>query len=156
MVRKVVAILALVVGMGLLIGGLAAFTMAKDGQAEVHKMLAAEKIEFSTGEDGKDAALLKRLGRQDGEKVVTGEQAKDYADVIAYHVAGMTDGKTYAEMDRKDPTRDTVAKAAALRTSLLSAYGAEKEAQLGMFVGLAFAGVGLVFAASGAASFRQE
>lgn len=154
MARKMAGVLAVLVGVGLFIAGLAAFTMARDGQAEVHRMLSAEQIYFSAGEDGKDAALLKELGRKDGEQVVTGEQAKDYADVIGEHARTMAGGKTYAEMDRKDPVRDTVAKAAGLRTSLLSAYGAEKEAQLGMFVGLAFAAVGLVFGLAGAASLR--
>ncbi len=45
-------------------------------------------------------------------------EAKAQADVIEKHYLGITEGKTYSELDREDPNRETAFRAASLRTSL--------------------------------------
>ena len=43
------------------------------------------------------------------------------ADVIGLHALGITDGRTFAEMDREDPLRPVYLQSVTLRTSLMSA-----------------------------------
>jgi hypothetical protein len=66
------------------------------------------------------------------------------ANVIEKHALEASDGKTYAELDREDPTRETVMTASFLRSSLFTSVVA---------FGVAFmaAGLGLVFILIGVA-----
>lgn len=66
------------------------------------------------------------------------------ADIIQKHALAATGGKTYAEMDREDPARQTAFTASALRTSLLSAVLAFNVANLAMGFGLFVAGIGML------------
>lgn len=147
MARKLVGWVVVLMGVGLLIAGLAAFTMARDGQDQVRSMLAAENIKFT--DDAKEI-----VGRTPGEKVDTGEEAFDFAKIIDTHAMEATEGKRYADMEREDPKRQVAQSAASLRSMLMSAYGAEKEAQLGMFTGGAVALTGLALV--GLAFVRRE
>ena len=51
-------------------------------------------------------------------RVDDADSAKAQADVIEKHYLKLTGGKTYAELDREDPNRETAFRAATLRTSL--------------------------------------
>ena len=93
-----------------------------------------------------------------GEKIVVSDDADRFAgwevdgpftayaeaNVIEKHALEASGGKTYAELDREDPTRDTVMTASFLRSSLFTSIVA---------FGVAFmaAGLGLVFIAVGVA-----
>jgi hypothetical protein len=64
----------------------------------VHDELSSQKVFFS------DAASLREDGRADlvkyaGQQVTTGDEAQAYASLIATHMEGIADGKTYAEID---------------------------------------------------------
>ena len=117
---------------------------------EVTSQLSAQKIYFP--EAGSPALEDPRVGpflnRYAGQQLVTGEQAKAYADhFIAVHVADASDGKTYAELGgliRANPedtelveTRETVFKGETLRGVLLNAYAFWKLGQLALIGSIA-------------------
>jgi len=67
-------------------------------QAYVHDELSSQNITFS------DAASLRDDGRADlvgfaGQQVTTGSEAEAYASLIATHMQGIADGKTYSQID---------------------------------------------------------
>ncbi|WP_350349008.1 aromatic ring-opening dioxygenase LigA [Agromyces sp. G08B096] len=55
-----------------------------------------------------------------GAEVAGPLTAYSEAEAIRQHVLSMTDGKTYAELDRDDPLRETAATGSYLRTSLFT------------------------------------
>jgi hypothetical protein len=64
----------------------------------VHDELSSQNITFP------DATSLRDDGRADlvsfaGQQVTTGSEAEAYASLIATHMQGIADGKTYAEID---------------------------------------------------------
>ncbi len=75
----------------------------------VSNQLAAERITVA-----EDAAFLA------GSTVADPFTALAQADIIAHHALEMSDGKTYAELDREDPLRATVMNASFLRASLFT------------------------------------
>ena len=102
--------------------------------SQVHDQLAAQKIFFpaanSEGLPAKDFPDLQQYG---GQQLLTGDQAKAYADqYIAVHIKQIGGGKTYAELSalsRANPndatakaTVDTVFRGETLRGLLLNAY----------------------------------
>lgn len=83
--------------------------MVLEGRAahdEVRDAIVAENI--TTAED---AAIPNVL-------IDSPDEAKAQSDAIEQHYLKATGGKTYSELDREDPLRDTAFRAAALRTSL--------------------------------------
>ena len=77
-------------------------------------------------------------------KVTGPAEAKAQAEVIKQDVLKMTGGKTYAELDRNDPNRNTYLTSITLRTALMQSYMAFKVADL-------VTGVGALVAVLGAA-----
>lgn len=75
----------------------------------VSAQLRAENISVA-----EDASFLA------GAPVVGPFSAYAEADIINHHALDMAEGKTYAELDREDPLRDTVMNASFLRTSLFT------------------------------------
>jgi hypothetical protein len=75
----------------------------------VSSQLRAENISVA-----EDASFLA------GAPVVGPFSAYAEADIINHHALDMAEGKTYAELDREDPLRDTVMNASFLRTSLFT------------------------------------
>ena len=67
------------------------------------------------------------------------------AQIIDKHALESTGGKTYAELDREDPARQTAMSASFLRASLFTSVVAFGVATMAVGVGLAmiFAGIGL-------------
>jgi hypothetical protein len=102
---------------------------------EVHSQLSAQKI-FFPAEGSKSLADPKvgpYLDKYAGQQLVTGPQAKAYADhFIAVHLNEMTGGQTYAQLSAKaiaNPTDtalagqvQTVFRGETLRGLLLNAY----------------------------------
>ena len=143
---------------------------------QVHSQLAAEKIFIPpVGPALEDPAIKPYLTKYAGQQLVTGDQAKAYADhFIKVHVAKTSGGKTYAELggmqtalkaqiaDAKaagqptaaldeqlttlNQTRETVFKGETLRGLLLNAYAF---GTMGKIAGIAavasFAGAGIMF-----------
>ncbi|GIG39127.1 aromatic ring-opening dioxygenase LigA [Cellulomonas phragmiteti] len=85
-----------------------------------------------------------------GAVVDTPWEAWSQAEAIKGHLDGMTGGLTYAEMERDDPQRDTVATGTFLRASLMTsviAFGVAL-AVVGVGTGFLLGGIGLRNAAA--------
>lgn len=109
-----------------------AYTVSRgfDGRSEVSAMLKAEAI--TTPED----ASIPNV------PVIDGVTARSQADIIQKHALTATKGKTYAQMERTDPARQTALTASSLRTALLSAELAWNTATFVIGVGALIAAIG--------------
>jgi hypothetical protein len=126
---------------------------------EVHDQLAAQKIFFPAkgSEQLQDPAVKPYLSQYAGQQLVTGAQAKAFADhYIAVHLTESTDGKTYSELSalsRAAPDDAklsgqvaTAFKGETLRGMLLNAYAFGTMATIALYGAIvAFAGAGLLF-----------
>jgi hypothetical protein len=99
----------------------------------VRSQLVAENITVA-----QDAAMF------GGERVDGPLDAYFQADIINHHALEMSEGKTYAELDREDPLRATVMNASFLRSSLFTSV-------IAFGVAAFAAGMGLLFVLTGAA-----
>lgn len=113
------------VAFGLVLGasGIYMIGEARSAHDEVRDALAAEKI--ITAEDAEIPLV----------PVDTAAEAKAQADIIQTHALKITEGKTYSELDRSDPRRNTYLQAVTLRTALMESYLAFKVAELVQGVG---------------------
>jgi hypothetical protein len=118
--------------------------------ANVHDQLAEQKIFFpAKGSPAlAPAAIGTFLNRYAGEELLTGRQAKAYADhFIGVHVTEIAGGKTYAQVStalQADPTNAALAKqqtalfqGQTLRGLLLEAYGFWKMGQIAWYAAIA-------------------
>ena len=133
---------------------------------QVHSQLAAQKIYFAP--KGSEALASKEVGpylnRYAGQQLVTGAQAKAYADhFIAVHLNEMTGGQTYAQLSSKSQKNpddqklagqvQTVFRGETLRGLLLNAYAFDTMGNLAL-VGSIVAFIGAaVMAVLGALGF---
>ncbi len=131
----------------------------------VHHYLAEQRIVFP--EKGSKALappeIGKYLNKYAGQQLLTGPQAKAYADhFIAVHLKETANGQTYAEVSSKAQANpqdtklkqqvDTLFKGETLRGLLLEAYAFWKFGQIAMWAAIAsfiLAGVMLVFVGLG-------
>ncbi len=121
---------AVIFGIVLVGAGLFMVREARAAQRDVRDTLAEERI--VTVEDA-DIPLA----------AVTGpKEAKAQADAIRRHILTATGGKSYAELARDDPNRNTYLQSVTLRTALMESYMAFKVADLVMGVGLIVALLG--------------
>lgn len=65
------------------------------------------------------------------------------AQVIEMHTLDITEGQTYAELDREDPRRDTAMNASFLQASLFTSVVAFGVAAMGVVMGILFILIGL-------------
>ncbi len=122
--RKLASLGAIVLGVLLIIGGIGTWTM-------VSSMLGEQRI--TTPED----ACLP-------ESEVDGPfTAYCQATVIQKHALDATEGKTYAELDREDPLRNTAMNASFLQASLFTSVLAFGVAAMAAGMGVIFVLIGL-------------
>ena len=76
------------------------------------------------------------------------------AQIIDQHALEATGGKTYAELDREDPLRETAMSASFLRASLFTSVVAFGVAAMAVGVGLAFVLIGIALASAASAANR--
>lgn len=132
---RILAIIVIVAGVVLAVSGVVTWFT-------VQTSLADENITVSD-----DA------GRFAGDKVDGPLTAYEEANVINKHALEATGGKTYAELERDDPVRQTAMTASFLRASLFTsvvAFGVAAMAT-GMGIMLVLIGVALLLAAKGLA-----
>jgi hypothetical protein len=123
----------------------------------VHAQLAAQKIAFPPkGSEALDPQEFPDLQRYAGEAVDNGQKAKAYANgFIARHLAGIADGKTYAEVsgaaqqapDNQELQQQaqTLFRGETLRGLLLTTYAFDKMGDEGQFMAvLSFIAAGLL------------
>ena len=115
-----------------------------DAKDQVRAELTAERI--TTPED---ASIP-------NAPVVDAETALSQADVIKKHALETSKGKTYAELDREDPARQTLFNAATLRTALLSSVLAWNVANLVIGLGMLLTALSAVFLLIGLALRKPE
>ena len=144
--------IALIV-LGLVFLGAAGYTATKgfDAKDQVRAELLAQNI--TTPED---ASIPN--ARVDDPKT-----AESMADIIQVHALKATGGKTYAEMGREDPARQTAANASYLRTGLYTSVMAWNVADLVIglaamigVLGLAIGGVGVALAGLAFPTFARK
>lgn len=123
--RKAASLTSIIVGAVLIIGGIVTWVNVSNGLAE-------QKITVS--EDAKSFA---------GKKVDGPFTANAEIKVIQKHTLEATGGKTYAELDRKDPVRTTAATSAFLQASLYVSILAYGIAGAGVLIGALFVLIGL-------------
>jgi len=123
--RRTASIASIVLGVLMIIGGLGTWIL-------VSGTLAEESITVSD-----DASCL------GGDDVNGPFSAYCQADIINEHALNATDGKTYAELDRDDPLRQTAMNASFLRASLFTSVVAFGVAGMAILMGIVFILIGL-------------
>jgi hypothetical protein len=121
---------AVLFGVVLIIAGLFMVREGRMAHDEVENTLSSERI--VSAEDA-DIPLAPVTGP---------EEAKAQADAIRQHMLKITNGKTYAELDRTDPNRAQYLNSVTLRTALMESYMAFKIADLVSGVGLIVVAIG--------------
>lgn len=122
--RRIASIGSLVLGVLLIVGGIGTWAM-------VSTTLADQRI--TTPED---ACLPDR-------EVRGPFTAYCQADIIEQHTLDITEGLTYAELDREDPRRDTAMNASFLQASLFTSILAFGVAAMAIGMGVLFILIGL-------------
>ena len=123
--RKAASICAIVLGAIMIIGGIATWVV-------VTNTLSDQKITVA-----EDADCL-------AEDDVNGPfSAYCQAKIIDKHTLDITGGKTYAELDREDPLRETAMNSAFLQASLFTSVVAYGIAAMAIAMGLLFILIGL-------------
>ncbi|MFF5217424.1 aromatic ring-opening dioxygenase LigA [Micromonospora sp. NPDC000442] len=125
-VVRVLSVLVIVAGLVMSVAGGATWLT-------VQRQLADERITVS--EDAKWFA---------GEKIDGPLTAYAEAEVIERHALEASGGRTYAELDREDPTRQVVMTGSFLRASLFTSVVSFGVAALAMGLGLILAIIGYV------------
>ena len=130
--------------LALFVAGPVMITKGVDARTQVRNELRAEKI--VTPDDAS----------KPGVAVENAETALVQAAIIKKHAMETTGGKSYSELDRTDPARQTAFNAAVLRTALLSSALAWNVANLVIGLGALVIGLGLVFLLIGFALRKPE
>jgi hypothetical protein len=123
-VRRTASIASIVIGVLLVIGGLATWIL-------VSTTLGEQQITVSD-----DASCLA------GDEVNGPFSAYCQATVIETHALEATGGMYYAELDREDPLRETAMNAAFLQASLFTSVVAFGTAAMAILVGVLFVLIG--------------
>ncbi|MFL6240260.1 MAG: hypothetical protein ACJ735_12285 [Actinomycetes bacterium] len=151
--KGIATILAALAGVAMLIAGPIMVLKGFNGQTQVRHQLSAQKIVFPPkGSEGLPAAEAGFAGQH----VVTGPQAKAYADMVETHVRAATGGQTYSEVSAKflatggtdtklGAVRQTAFMGESLRGSLMGAYQAWEVTWLVIGLGALVTGLGFVF-----------
>ena len=169
--RKLFEIGGIIAGAVLIVFGVAAIYMGIDGRSTVRDSIKQEQITFGAADD---PAVAKYASEWAEEDVLTGTQARAFAQVIHEHATEGSGGLTYSQMGRfvsaDDPenpagtsdeaaalkdeegnpvpnsARNTWVTATALSTALNMSYMAEQMALFGIVVGVALllAGIGFI------------
>lgn len=115
---KVVGILGMIAGIVLIVAGIAVWIV-------VSSQLRAENIVIP-----EDAIAFQ------GQTVAGPFTAYVQADIIQTHALGISEGATYAELDREDPVRATMMNASFLRASLFTSVVSFGVAAFAMGIGI--------------------
>ncbi|HEX9712656.1 MAG TPA: aromatic ring-opening dioxygenase LigA [Actinomycetota bacterium] len=122
----------MVAAIGFVVAGSYAVYRGIDARDQVRNQLVSEQI--TTPDDASIPGVL----------VQDDVTAMAQADVIQKHALEATGGKTYAQLDREDPARQTAFNASTLRTSLMSAVLAWNVANLVIGFGAFAAAIGVL------------
>jgi hypothetical protein len=143
---------ATVAAAGMIIVGILAVVGGSYDKQVVHDQLAPQKIFFPPAGS---PALLPGIKQYAGQQLLTGGQAKAYADkFIAVHLSEVAGGKTYAQVSAaaiaapKNPTlaaqKATLFQGETLRGLLLGAWGWSMIGTIATLAGIVLIALGLV------------
>lgn len=132
-IRHYIWIAPMVLGLVFIGGGIYLVVQGESAKDEVRDSIVSENI--ITSEDASIPNVL----------VDNAAKAKAEADVIEVHYLEITGGKTYADLDRDDPNRETAFRAVQLRTSLNLAVMGFKVSDLVIGMGVFMIVVGATF-----------
>ena len=121
---RVLSILVIIAGAIFIVAGVVTWFVVRDQLAD-EKIVVSDDAERFAGWD------------VDGPFTAYAE-----ADTIERHALEASGGKTYAELDREDPTRQTVMTASFLRSSLFTSVVAFGVAFMAAGLGLVLIGIG--------------
>jgi hypothetical protein len=174
-VKRILEYGGLLAGVVLIAFGIGAIYMGVDGRSTVRDSIKQEQIFF--GNAAEDEAVAKHAEQWSEEQVLTGSQARAFANVMREHALEGADGLVYSQMGRflsaanpddpkgtsdeeaalKDEQGNPVANSArntwvtetALSTALNMSYMAEQLSIFGIVVGVALllAGIGFIILA---------
>ena len=122
---RVLSILVIVAGAVFIVAGVVTWFVVRDQLAD-EKIVVSDDAEHFGGWE------------VDGPFTAYAE-----ADAIEEHALEASGGKTYAELDREDPTRETVMTASFLRSSLFTSVVAFGVAFMAAGLGLVLIGIGV-------------
>jgi predicted phage tail protein len=122
--NRLLGLLVIVAGAVMLLAGATTWAMIRDQLAD-EKIVVAEDAQWFAG-DKVDGPLT----------------AYAQADIIDHHARESSGGKTYAELDRKDPVRATMMNASFLRASLFTSVLAFGVSAMAMGLGLVLVLIG--------------
>ena len=122
---RVLAIIVAIVGAVMVVAGGVTWFMVQDQLSDA-KIVVAEDADFLAG-----------------DKVDGPFSAYAQAQIIDKHALEATGGKTYAELDREDPLRETAMSASFLRASLFTSVVAFGVAAMAFGVGLVMIVIGI-------------
>jgi uncharacterized lipoprotein NlpE involved in copper resistance len=170
--KRILELGGFIAGIVLIAFGAVAIYMGVDGRTTVRDSIKQEQIYF--GKADQDEAVAKYASQWSDKQVLTGEQARAFAQVMREHALTASNGLTYAQMGRfveaNQPTdpkgtsdealalkdengnpvsnaaRNTWVTATALSSALNMSYMAEQLSLFGLVVGIALllAGVGFI------------
>jgi len=126
-------VVPIVLGIAFIGGGLYMVGEGREAKDEVKNAIIAENI--VTPEDANIPNV----------QVKDAATAKAQADIIEEHYLNLTGGKTYSDLDREDPNRETAFRAASLRTSLNLAVMGFKVSDLVIGMGFFMVAIGGTF-----------
>lgn len=151
----------------IVLGGLAIYG-GNFGQQNVRDRLEPQKVFFAPY-DAMTPTEQQEVGDFAGQQVVNGAQAEAFSRYIAGHLAGVNDGKTYAETSAAaraeglDPDTaadlqakaDVLFKGETLRSILLNAYGWWTVSTVALYSGYLMVIAGILFAILAFLGFRH-
>ena len=132
--RRIASLASIIVGITMAVVGVVAWVV-------ISNTLADQKITVS--DDASCAA---------GDDVNGPISAYCEADIINTHALDATGGKTYAELERDDPARETAMQASFLQASLFTSVVAFGVALMGVAVGLVLVLIGFALRTAPAAA----
>ncbi len=121
---KLLGTLTMIAGLVLVLAGAATWVLVQNSLADENITVAEDAARFG------------------GEKVDGPLTAYYQADIIEKHALDATGGKTYAELDREDPARETVMTGSFLRASLFTSVVSFGIAAMSVGLGILFALIG--------------
>ena len=140
--------------LGLIFVGASVYTMNRgfDAKRQVKNELVAQDITIGQRFDKAGKVVDEAIpAKWAGKQVNSAASAKAQADIINHHALKATGGKTYAELDKTDPTRTTAFNASMLRTSLYTSIMAFNVGDLVIGLGLMILVLGLAVGGLGVA-----
>jgi uncharacterized membrane protein len=133
---KAIGTLVAIIGIVMIVAGGVTWFMVQDQLSEA-QITVAEDADFLAGDevDGPFSAYAQ-------------------AQIIDKHALEATGGKTYAQLDREDPLRDTAMNASFLRASLFTSVVAFGIAAMAAGIGLALILIGMALNSAASAANR--